>query len=150
MTANELLMQFQADVLGIPVVRPAVTETAALGAAFAAGLAVGFWSGPGRAAGALARGPPLGAGDGRRARAGEYARWRRAVAPHARLGHLSAVSSPPPAGASLASRAVTSTSSFMRGSASPQEIIVEAGRTSSKWRRNTGQHGSKSARSGTM
>jgi glycerol kinase len=45
MTANELLMQFQADVLGVPVVRPTVTETTALGAAFAAGLAVGFWSG---------------------------------------------------------------------------------------------------------
>src|ERR1700730_13263669 len=45
MTHNELLMQFQADVLGVPVIRPAVTETAALGAAFAAGLAVGFWSG---------------------------------------------------------------------------------------------------------
>ena len=45
MTANELLMQFQADVLGVPVVRPEVTETTALGAAFAAGLAVGFWSG---------------------------------------------------------------------------------------------------------
>jgi len=44
MTANELLMQFQADVLGVPVVRPLVTETTALGAAFAAGLAVGFWS----------------------------------------------------------------------------------------------------------
>jgi glycerol kinase len=44
MTANELLMQFQADVLGLPVVRPAVSETTALGAAFAAGLAVGFWS----------------------------------------------------------------------------------------------------------
>jgi glycerol kinase len=44
MTANELLMQFQADVLGIPVVRPAVTETTALGAAYAAGLAVGFFS----------------------------------------------------------------------------------------------------------
>ncbi|MGH2849043.1 MAG: glycerol kinase GlpK [Solirubrobacteraceae bacterium] len=43
MTANELLMQLQADVLGIPVIRPAVTETAALGAAFAAGLAAGFW-----------------------------------------------------------------------------------------------------------
>jgi hypothetical protein len=41
MTANELLMQFQADVLGMPVVRPAVTETTALGAAFAAGLATG-------------------------------------------------------------------------------------------------------------
>jgi glycerol kinase len=44
MTANELLMQFQADVLGVPVIRPEVTETTALGAAFAAGLAVGFWS----------------------------------------------------------------------------------------------------------
>jgi glycerol kinase len=44
MTANELLMQFQANVLGVPVVRPLVTETTALGAAFAAGLAVGFWS----------------------------------------------------------------------------------------------------------
>jgi glycerol kinase len=44
MTADELLMQFQADVLGVPVVRPKVTETTALGAAFAAGLAVGFWA----------------------------------------------------------------------------------------------------------
>jgi glycerol kinase len=44
MTANELLMQFQADVLGVPVVRPQVTETTALGAAFAAGLATGFWA----------------------------------------------------------------------------------------------------------
>jgi glycerol kinase len=44
MTANELLMQFQADVLGVPVIRPAVTETTALGAAYAAGLAVDFWS----------------------------------------------------------------------------------------------------------
>jgi glycerol kinase len=43
MSANDLLMQFQADVLGIPVVRPKVTETTALGAAYAAGLAVGFW-----------------------------------------------------------------------------------------------------------
>jgi glycerol kinase len=44
MTANELLMQFQADILGIPVVRPRIIETTALGAAYAAGLAVGFWS----------------------------------------------------------------------------------------------------------
>ena len=43
MTENELLMQFQADVLGVPVIRPRVTETTALGAAYAAGLAVGFW-----------------------------------------------------------------------------------------------------------
>jgi glycerol kinase len=40
---NNTLMQFQADVLGVPVVRPAVTETTALGAAYLAGLAVGFW-----------------------------------------------------------------------------------------------------------
>jgi glycerol kinase len=45
MTANELLMQFQADQLGVPVVRPKVAETTALGAAYAAGIAVGFWNG---------------------------------------------------------------------------------------------------------
>ena len=43
---NDLLMQFQADVLGVPVVRPQVTETTALGAAYLAGLATGFWTGP--------------------------------------------------------------------------------------------------------
>ncbi len=43
MVANDLLMQFQADILDAPVVRPTVTETTALGAAYAAGLAVGFW-----------------------------------------------------------------------------------------------------------
>jgi glycerol kinase len=43
---NNLLMQFQADVLGVPVVRPQVTETTALGAAYLAGLARGFWAGP--------------------------------------------------------------------------------------------------------
>lgn len=43
MVHNDLLMQFQADILGVPVVRPTVAETTALGAAYAAGLAVGFW-----------------------------------------------------------------------------------------------------------
>jgi glycerol kinase len=43
MVFNELLMQFQADILGVPVIRPVVAETTALGAAYAAGLAVGFW-----------------------------------------------------------------------------------------------------------
>jgi glycerol kinase len=43
MVFNELLMQFQADILNVPVVRPKVAETTALGAAYAAGLAVGFW-----------------------------------------------------------------------------------------------------------
>jgi glycerol kinase len=45
MVVDETLMQFQADVLGVPVVRPVVIETTALGAAYAAGLAVGFWTG---------------------------------------------------------------------------------------------------------
>jgi len=44
--ANDLLLQFQADLLGVPVVRPRVTETTALGAAMLAGLAVGFWKSP--------------------------------------------------------------------------------------------------------
>jgi glycerol kinase len=43
-TSNNLLMQLQADILGVPVVRPVVTETTALGVAYAAGLAVGFWA----------------------------------------------------------------------------------------------------------
>ncbi len=45
MVQNETLMQFQADILGVPVIRPVVAETTALGAAYAAGLAVGFWQG---------------------------------------------------------------------------------------------------------
>ncbi len=44
MVVNDLLMQFQADILNVPVVRPRVTETTALGAAYAAGLATGFWN----------------------------------------------------------------------------------------------------------
>ena len=43
MVYNNTLMQFQADILGVPVIRPMVAETTALGAAYAAGLAVGFW-----------------------------------------------------------------------------------------------------------
>jgi len=45
MVANELLMQFQADMLDVPVIRPQVAETTCLGAAYAAGIASGFWSG---------------------------------------------------------------------------------------------------------
>ncbi len=45
MVVNELLMQFQSDILGVPVVRPATVETTALGAAYAAGLSAGFWDG---------------------------------------------------------------------------------------------------------
>ena len=46
MVENELLMQFQSDILNIPVLRPVIKETTALGAAYAAGLAVGFYSNP--------------------------------------------------------------------------------------------------------
>src|SRR5690606_25188069 len=42
--ANDFLMQFQADIIGVPVQRPAITETTALGAAYLAGLAVGYWA----------------------------------------------------------------------------------------------------------
>ncbi len=45
MVGNELLMQFQSDILNVPVIRPKVSETTALGAAYAAGMAVGFWTG---------------------------------------------------------------------------------------------------------
>jgi glycerol kinase len=80
MTANELLMQFQADVLGVPVVRPKVTETTALGTAFAAGLAVGFWRDQAelRERWSVQRRwePQM---DGR-VREREYARWKKAVA----------------------------------------------------------------------
>jgi glycerol kinase len=44
MIQNNTLMQFQADILGVPVISPVVAETTALGAAYAAGLAVGFWA----------------------------------------------------------------------------------------------------------
>jgi glycerol kinase len=45
MVYNDLLMGFQADILGVPVIRPKIAETTSLGAAYAAGLAVGFWQG---------------------------------------------------------------------------------------------------------
>jgi glycerol kinase len=76
---NDLLMQFQADVLGVPVVRPRVTETTALGAAYLAGLAVGFWSNP-EALRAERKGdvrfePKMAAGE----RAERRGRWQKAV-----------------------------------------------------------------------
>jgi glycerol kinase len=79
MTANHLLMQFQADVLGAPVVRPAITETTALGAAYAAGLATGFW--PDLASlraqwRKAAEWTPAMAADRREA---EYRQWKKAV-----------------------------------------------------------------------
>jgi glycerol kinase len=78
-SVNDLLMQFQADLLGIPVVRPAVTETTALGAAYLAGLAAGVYRGTDELAGlwkAQRRFEP--AGDTQRA-AEAMARWEHAV-----------------------------------------------------------------------
>jgi glycerol kinase len=79
MVVDELLMQLQADVIGVPVVRPKVAETTALGAAYAAGLAVGVWSDPAeiRANWAMDRTwePAMAPVDRERA----YATWKRAV-----------------------------------------------------------------------
>ena len=88
MVYNELLMQFQADCLEVPVIRPKVAETTALGAAYAAGLAVGFWEVHRRAPPVLGQGQGVDApdadGQGRqRVRQLEEGRH-----PHVRLGRL--------------------------------------------------------------
>jgi len=80
MTASEVLLQIQADVLDVPVIRPEVTETTALGAAYAAGLAVGFWPDLDALRAnwrAAATWRPTMAAE---ARDEGYARWRKAVA----------------------------------------------------------------------
>jgi glycerol kinase len=79
MTANELLMQFQADVLGVPVLRPTVTETTALGAAFAAGLASGFWSDRDELREHWSEDKRWEPRMDESIRAREYARWKKAV-----------------------------------------------------------------------
>jgi glycerol kinase len=79
MTSNELLMQFQADVLGLPVIRPVVTETTALGAAFAAGLAVGFWSDQDELRERWSEDRRWEPRMAEAQREAEYGRWRRAV-----------------------------------------------------------------------
>ena len=80
MTANNLLMQFLADVLDVPVVRPIVAETPSLGAAYAAGLAVGFWPDVEDLRGQLAQGRGVAT---RRWTPAErergYRKWRKAV-----------------------------------------------------------------------
>ena len=76
---NDLMMQFQADLLGVPVVRPRVTETTALGAAYLAGLATGFWASPdelrAKRAGDVRFEPRM----DERERAERRGRWQRAV-----------------------------------------------------------------------
>jgi glycerol kinase len=76
MTVNDLLMQFQADVLGVPVVRPKVTETTALGAAYAAGLATGVWESRDELRERWSEGARWEPGEPRDE---EYATWRKAV-----------------------------------------------------------------------
>jgi glycerol kinase len=79
MIANNTLMQFQADLLGVDVVRPKVTETTALGAAYAAGIAVGFWAGEQDVTDNWAEGgrwtPQMPESD----RAKTYRNWKKAV-----------------------------------------------------------------------
>ncbi len=76
---NDLMMQFQADILGVPVVRPRVTETTALGAAYLAGLATGFWASPdalrAKRQGDVRFEPRMDANE----RAERRGRWQRAV-----------------------------------------------------------------------
>jgi glycerol kinase len=80
MTANELLMQFQADVLGVPVIRPTVTETTALGAAFAAGLATGFWPDQAELRARWSQDRRWEPAMDEHLREREYAQWKKAVA----------------------------------------------------------------------
>ncbi len=79
MVKNELLMQFQADLLGVPVVRPQVTETTALGAAYAAGLAVGYWKDLEELKGNWRAERTFTPGMAEEERAKLYAGWKRAV-----------------------------------------------------------------------
>jgi glycerol kinase len=78
-TQNELCMQIQADVLGVDVVRPVVAETTALGAAYAAGLAVGFWEGPSDLRANWQEDKRWTPGWDDDQRAAGYAGWRKAV-----------------------------------------------------------------------
>ncbi|MFP3913902.1 MAG: glycerol kinase GlpK [Actinomycetota bacterium] len=79
MVVNELLMQFQADVLGVPVIRPAVAETTSLGAAYAAGLATGFWAEQDDLRANWKKGREWTPGMDPDRREQEYAQWKKAV-----------------------------------------------------------------------
>ncbi len=79
MVVNDLLMQFQADMLGVPVVRPVVTETTALGAAYAAGLAVGYWAGTEELRGNWAAGSVWTPGLPAEVREKYHRSWKKAV-----------------------------------------------------------------------
>src|SRR6187397_2207584 len=79
MVVNELLMQFQADILGVPVIKPVVAETTALGAAYAAGLAVGFWENPDDLRANWQEGSRWSPAWSDEQRADGYAGWQKAV-----------------------------------------------------------------------
>jgi glycerol kinase len=79
MVANELLMQFQADQLGVEVIRPQVAETTALGAAYAAGIAVGFWNGEDDVRNNWAEDKRWSPADSEDERARQYRNWKKAV-----------------------------------------------------------------------
>jgi glycerol kinase len=79
-TANDLLMQFQADLLGVPVVRPAVTETTALGAAYLAGIGIGYWRSQAEVAANWQVGRRFEPQMGRAEAAARRGEWSRAVA----------------------------------------------------------------------
>jgi glycerol kinase len=79
MVFNNLLMQFQADVLGVPVIRPVVAETTALGAAYAAGLAVGYWAEIEDLRENWARDAEWAPAMAADVREKEYAQWKKAV-----------------------------------------------------------------------
>jgi glycerol kinase len=79
MTANELLMQYQADVLDVPVVRPAIAETTCLGAAYAAGLALGFWPDLETLRGQWRQGGAWRPDMTAQTREREYSQWKKAV-----------------------------------------------------------------------
>jgi len=77
--ANDILMQFQADVLGIPVERPAILETTAQGAAYLAGLATGYWSGVEEIAKTRPAGQVFEPQQDRKRAQQQYTRWQDAV-----------------------------------------------------------------------
>jgi glycerol kinase len=79
MVVNELLMQFQADILNTPVVKPRVAETTALGAAYAAGLAVGYWQNLGELTSNWGKDKEWFPNMSEEMRSALYSRWKKAV-----------------------------------------------------------------------
>jgi glycerol kinase len=79
MVVNDLLMQFQADILNVSVVRPRITETTALGAAYAAGLATGFWQTTDELLANWGKDKEWVPNMGEKVRSDQYSKWKKAV-----------------------------------------------------------------------